>query len=253
MRIRVLSDLHLEFGNIRLPHTEADVLVLAGDIWLRDRGVHWAKHLCSPERVIYVPGNHEFYKSEYYATVGRLRMACAATGMRFGHRDEFVIDGVRFLCATLWTDFELYGADHREAAMREAEDEMNDFKLITLSAAYQARRLRADDVLEMHEADREFLETRLNTPFVGRTVVVTHYLPSARSIDERYGTSLLNASYASSLDRMIERTRPTLWIHGHTHDSFDYSIGSTRIICNPRGYTPDELNPKFDPTLIVEV
>jgi Calcineurin-like phosphoesterase len=253
MRIRVLSDLHLEFGKIRLPDVQADVWVLAGDIWLRDRGVHWAKRLRSLDRIIYVPGNHEFYRSEYYATIDRLRTACADTGIRFGHRDEFVIDGVRFLCATLWTDFELYGPDRREQAMREAEDGLNDFRLITVAAAYQARRLRAVDALELHDADREFLEKRLETPFDGPTVVVTHHLPSMRSIDKRYGTSLVNASYASNFDGLIERARPVLWIHGHTHDSFDYLIGSTRIVCNPRGYTPDELNSRFDPALTVEV
>ncbi|MBV8536583.1 MAG: metallophosphoesterase, partial [Alphaproteobacteria bacterium] len=232
-----------------------DVLVLAGDIHTGTDGIAWAGHSRGAgQEVIYVPGNHEFYGNEYHQTICAMEAACATAGVHLGHRSQFVIGSVRFVCATLWTDFELFGRDSQHAAMDLAAAEARDFELVGLLEGETRRRLRPQDTLEFHRADLLFLDRQLGTPFAGRTVVVTHFLPSRRSVADRFEHLLmLNAYFASALDRLIEDYRPVLWIHGHTHERFDYSIGPTRIVCNPRGYPPRKLNRSFDPGLVIEI
>jgi len=253
MRLHILSDLHLEYSEVSLPHAKSDVMVLAGDIHTGTDGIAWANRVRSSRDIIYVPGNHEFFGREYHDTIRAMESACAATGVRFGHRNQFVIGDIRFVCATLWTDFELSGPDTRHAAMDLVGTSAKDFGRIRLRDGETSRRLRPQDTLEFHRADRLFLDRQLNTPFAGRTVVVTHFLPSRRSVARQFEPSLINTYFASSLDRLIEDYRPALWIHGHTHETFDYSIGPTRVICNPRGYPPHKLNASFDPAVIVEI
>ena len=105
-----------------------------------------------------------------------------------------------------------------------------------------------------HAQQIRWLKDQLQEPFPGKTVVVTHHLPSARSVADRYKTDLLSACFASELDHLFGPM--ALWVHGHTHDCFDYDVGGTRVVCNPRGYThPDASpeNPHFNPALVIEV
>jgi len=222
MRLHILSDLHLEYSEVSLPHAKSDVMVLAGDIHTGTDGIAWANRVRSSRDIIYVPGNHEFFGREYHDTIRAMESACAATGVRFGHRNQFVIGDIRFVCATLWTDFELSGPDTRHAAMDLVGTSAKDFGRIRLRDGETSRRLRPQDTLEFHRA-------------------------------RQFEPSLINTYFASSLDRLIEDYRPALWIHGHTHETFDYSIGPTRVICNPRGYPPHKLNASFDPAVIVEI
>ncbi len=253
MRLHVLSDLHLENGDVSLPEVKSDVLVLPGDIHTGTDGIVWANGIRAGRDVIYVPGNHEFFANEYHETLRAMGAACAATGVHFGHRAQYVIGDVRFVCATLWTDFELCGGTSQPTAMHLAGTTAKDYKQISVLEGRNKRQLRPQDTLDFHRTDRLFLHSHLSTPFEGRTVVVTHFLPSRRSVAQHFEPSLLNAYFASTLDRMIEEYRPALWIHGHTHEAFDYSIGPTRVVCNPRGYPPHKLNRDFDPDLVIEV
>jgi Icc-related predicted phosphoesterase len=102
----------------------------------------------------------------------------------------------------------------------------------------------------MHQDSRRFIETALKSDPIS-TVVVTHHLPHARSVPARFKGDLLNAAYASDLSQVIEEHQPALWVHGHTHDSSDYHVSATRIVCNPRGY--EDENPRFDAGLVVTV
>ncbi|MGH6891597.1 MAG: hypothetical protein ACREEP_05010, partial [Dongiaceae bacterium] len=167
------------------------------------------------------------------------------------------LDGtpVRVIAATLWTDFGCFGPELRARAMTRCHALMNDFRQIGIADRphEQARRLEPMDVLRIHGESRSFIEHELSAPFGGLTIVMTHHAPSARSLSARYHGDLLGAAYASDLEDLIGRFQPALWVHGHVHESADYTIGRTRVVCNPRGYTPFELNPRFDPELAIEI
>jgi Icc-related predicted phosphoesterase len=132
-----------------------------------------------------------------------------------------------------------------------AADTMNDYRLIRLSKTY--RRLSPSDTKGWHYKSVRKLREFLVSGDPARTIVVTHHAPSIRSIVDRYRVNPVSAAFASNLDELILEHHPWLWIHGNTHESFDYEIGKTRVICNPRGYAPIEINKEFKPDFKVEV
>jgi Icc-related predicted phosphoesterase len=251
MKIRVLSDLHLEFQAWAPPPASADVVVLAGDIDSGAEGIRWGREHFPESEIVYVPGNHEFYGSEMQDMLGKMRRAAKQSGVHLLDADSVEIDGVRFLGATLWTDFALYGAEPKDIARSMAIGQ-------SMMADYQAIRwkdtgtLAPDDTREIHQLQRAWLNRELAKPFAGSTVVVTHHLPHARSVHAKYRGDPLNPSFASDLSALL-RPPVKLWIHGHTHESMDYEIGGTRVVCNPRGYLPQEPNKRFNPKLVVGV
>jgi predicted phosphodiesterase len=249
MRLNVLSDLHLSRGPLAIPENDAEVVVLAGDIARPKEAIAWASGFAKP--VLYVPGNHEFYGGSIEDTVAELRRLSAGTGIRVLDNDEVVLGGVRFLGTTLWTDFMLFGeGGKRAAAMREAQRFMRDFSAIRLGGAPFTPAASAALFAE-HAA---WLAGKLAQPHAGPTVVITHHAPSRDSIHPRFADSLLNACFVSDAQELAGADRACLWIHGHTHDSFDYELKGTRVLCNPRGYAKDGVNenPAFDPDLVVE-
>jgi predicted phosphodiesterase len=253
MKLQILSDLHLGAADLRLGPTDAELYILAGDIARPARACAWAQQLDKP--VIYVAGNHEFYGGELRGTVDEFRARCAGTNVHFLEQDSVEIGGVRFLGATLWTDFMLYGQGSlREQAMAEAARLVWDFKKIAIGP--QAERLLTPrDFEALFHAAQAWLEARLSESFAGATVVVTHFAPSPKSIHARFAGSLLNPCFVSDAEHLMGRDRVSLWIHGHTHDSFDYTVHGTRVVCNPRGYEKQGVieNQAFDRSLVVEV
>jgi len=253
MKLHILSDLHLSLGALAIPENDADAVILAGDIARPREAVSWASGFAKP--VLYVPGNHEFYGGSIAGTVDLLKQLCAGTNVRVLDNDEVIIDGVRFLGTTLWTDFMLFGdGEKRAAAMCEALSFMRDFKRIRVSEAPEAIFTPADSAARF-TIHAGWLESKLAEPFAGPTVVITHHAPSPKSIHPRFADSLLNACFVSDLERLIDGSRSRLWIHGHTHDSFDYVLNGTRVVCNPRGYAKDRVNenPRFDANFLVEI
>lgn len=251
MRIRILSDLHLEFLDWTPPHAEADVVVLDGDIDVDVSGLHWARHHFPETPVIYVPGNHEYYGSRMQDMLSALRESAARLGVNLLDGDELVLDGVHFLGATLWTDFALYGSepDQLARAMADARYGMNDFRVIR----YGAEGLfRPEHAREIHLRQAKWLEGKLAEAFNGPTVVVTHHLPHRQSVHPKYEGDRLNPCFASDLAHLV-RPPVALWIHGHTHESLDYVVHGTRVVCNPRGYLPLVPNSSFNSTLVIEV
>lgn len=251
MKIQILSDLHLEFSLFKPPKLAADVIVLAGDIWIGIRGIAWARQTWPGKVVIFVPGNHEYYRSEVGLENKMMEQAARLYGVHVLNRGEVIIEGVRFLGATLWTDFRLFGDAKRPYAYAAALNGLSDFRVID----YGSRTFMPQDSAQFNAEDIAFLERKLiDEPFDGKTVVVTHHLPSKQSVSERYSKQLLSACFASDFDRLMGFSK--LWIHGHTHDSFDYELKGTRVICNPRGYceagdAPE--NSQFNPGLVVEI
>jgi predicted phosphodiesterase len=248
MRLHILGDLHLEFGPVRIPATEADVVVLAGDIHLGREGARWARSQFAAQPVIYVLGNHEFYRHSLPELSASLKRETAGSQIHLLENSAVEIKGYSFLGCTLWTDFQL--SPNPEAAMRTAEGIMSDYSVIEFSA--EGRLLRARDTARLHAESAAWLRGALARSERARTIVVTHHAPSARSEASYQANSPLKAAFASDLDRLVEQSGVPLWIHGHTHHNVDYKMGSTRVLTNQRGY-PEQLCEGFNSSLVVEI
>lgn len=248
MRVHVLSDLHLEFRPYDDASPDADVVVLAGDVWLGVRGVEWARGRWPDTPIVYVAGNHEYYGETLPRLTEKLRWLAGERGVHFLENEAAEIGGVRFLGCTLWTDFQLTG--DVVVARAAAGQVMNDYRKIRVTPEY--RRLRPDDTASLHARSRRWLEEQLGAGTTAGAVIVTHHAPSLRSVPPEYRSDPVTAAFASSLDELAERSGAALWVHGHMHACVDYAIGGTRVLANPRGY-PDEGVRAFDPGLVVEV
>ena len=259
MRLLILSDLHHELWRNNAPRidpsvSQPDVVVLAGDINTGVNAIDWAARTFSGIPVLYVYGNHEAYGRNLENTQEDIAAAAKlAENIHFLNCDEYRIGDIRFLGATLWTDFRLFDDGDRQAAMRNAEAVMVDYKRIRL-ASKGYRKLRAADTAQFHAMHRSWLTLKLAEPFSGKTVVITHMAPSMRSVSEQYASDPVSAAYASRLEDLANQA--DVWIHGHMHDSFDYQIGKCRVICNPCGYMTRGggiENARFDPNLTIDL
>ena len=248
MRIHVLGDLHLEFAIGKIPTTEADVVVLAGDIHLGREGRRWARRHFPDHPVVYVLGNHEFYRHSLPDLTEVVKRESEGSHIHLLENDAVEIHGCTFLGCTLWTDFQL-SADP-VTATRAAEDIMSDYSMIHFSP--EDRPLRARDTARLHAESVAWLRDALARCDRAHTIVVTHHAPSSRSEAPYHANSPLRSAFASDLDSLVEQSKVPLWIHGHTHYNADYRLGSTRVLTKQRGY-PDQLCEGFDPSLVVEV
>lgn len=249
MKLYILSDLHLEFAAFYPPTIDADLVILAGDIHVKDKGLVWAAASFPNTPVLYVLGNHEYYGRAYPKHLHHLKLkAQQYTSIYILENDVFEMDGVRFLGCTLWTDFRLLGDP--VIAGYEAMTKLNDYRKIRVSPDF--KKLRPIDTAALHMRSHHWLQQTLKKDDGYQNVVISHHAPSLRSIPYDYQTDRLSAAYASNLEAFIENTSIQLWIHGHIHQSQDYVIGNTRILCNPRGY-PMEANPTFRADFTVEI
>ena len=254
MKIQFVSDLHIDqwgYGITRpLPfgpeHIVGDVLVVAGDVDEQIPSlVSYLNTLTEAGRpVLFVLGNHEYFSETWTTYQNRLRETLPP-GVTLLDRNEAVIEGVRFLGCTLWTDF---GGSTRK--LRDCESGMGDFENIVKDASWAM--ITGEDILARHWEERTWLQTKLSESFAGPTVVVTHHAPSVRSIPHKLRGSRISTGFYSNLDTLIETLPPDLWIHGHLHNASDYRIGKTRVLSNPCGYEEGE-NEKWNPEMIVEV
>lgn len=241
MKIGILSDLHLRRTDASpCPAQSGDVMVLAGDISVGVAGVAWAKAVFTCP-VIYVPGNHEYYGQKFDKLDGELQEYCRDTNIQVLNNATTVIGGVRFVCSTLWTDFNLYGTIGVSA--RFASMGVNDYRVVRKRDGV----LQPADTRALHLASRAYLERTLAEPFAGPTVVVTHHAPSLKSIAPRFRGDPFTPCFVSNLEALVASSGAALWIHGHVHDSFDYMIGQTRVVCNPKGYHGEEIDRESAP------
>jgi predicted phosphodiesterase len=249
MKLHILSDIHLEFSAFEAIATDADVVVLAGDIGKKSHGIIWAREAFPDKEIIYVPGNHEFYGADRVETLALMQIAADQCKVHLLDNEEIIIDGVRFLGCTLWTDFLLFGAAKKSTAMSDGQNCLNDFRVIR-EGKKPFSPVRS---IELHEQVLAWLKAKLNVPYAEQTVVVTHHLPSKLSVVERFKDQMLSACFASELDYLLGKM--DLWIHGHTHSNLDYEANGTRVICNPRGYVTYRgiENFDFNPALVLEL
>jgi Icc-related predicted phosphoesterase len=248
MRLHILSDLHLEFGPVEVPVTDADVVVLAGDMHLGGEGLGWMRHCFAGRPVIYVLGNHEFYGHSIPELTESLRQETEESNLHLLENSVCELNGFVFLGCALWTDFRL--TPNPEEAMRVAEQIMSDYFRIEVRS--HNRLLRAADTVRLHAESLAWLKGALAKHSPERCIIVTHHAPSPLSIPPFHAGSPLNAAFASDLEELVENSQVPLWIHGHTHYNVDYKIGSTRVFTNQRGY-PDEVAAGFDPGRVVEI
>ena len=288
MKISIASDIHLEFGDLDLQNTDgADVLLLSGDICVaadldmrdsrqtemgfaraRSERFHDFFERCATNfpHVIYIMGNHEYYHSDFATALDDVRRKLAhLSNLYILEREIKVIDDVTFIGGTLWTDMN----NRDELTLYHMRTMMNDFRVIQNSAVpvhfrtqegeFKTRvgKFSPEDAVSEHVKMKEYIQ--VVTDMLGKNpnkyVVVGHHSPSRRSTHEMYAhDTVMNGGYSSDMDEFIEqRPEIKLWAHGHTHHPFDYMIGETRVVCNPRGYVGYEARAAEFTLLTVEV
>lgn len=242
MKLHVLSDLHNDFSTFVPASGNYDLVILAGDIDVKARGVKWANQAFACP-VIYVCGNHEFYGSHIDHTYRKMKEQASAN-VHVLENEIFVWKQTRFLCTTSWTDFSSTG--NVAAAIQVASDWMNDFRFIRTGENY--RRLRPSDVIARNHASHDWLAKELGKPFEGKTVVVTHHAPVLEVVGDKH-EGHLSAAYANSWYALLEQA--DLWVFGHTHKAIDVSLGRCRVVSNPCGYPTEKTG--FDPGLVLSL
>lgn len=248
MKIQIISDLHQEFGISDLSFENADLVILAGDINLGTKGIEWIKKYIPYKPVIYILGNHEYYKGTYPNTLHKIISASNDSNVTVLENNRVEINGIRFHGATLWTDFSLFGNPVEYGMI--CQSKMKDYKLIRRDPSYS--KLRSIDSFKIHQISRAWLEESLEESKEYKNVVITHHAPSIKSVPEFYKNDPVTAAYASDLEALITKYNPPYWIHGHIHTPINYKVGKTEIICNPHGYINEKYN-GYDRELIIEI
>lgn len=280
MKLSIHSDLHLEFSDVEISSVGADVLILSGDILLAgcladfphdyDNTIIVSKRqvqairfrdflrYCSEDfkHVIYVAGNHEFYHYRWHNTLNVLRDECDRySNVHFLENNTFELDDVLFVGATLWSDFNK--SDPLSMLTCAGPTGLNDFQIIK-NESRAFKKIKPDDVIQRHCRTLDYFDTVIsNASPTKKIVVVGHHAPTMNSISEEYKDDIyMNGAYASDLSNFIlNHQNICLWTHGHVHTAFDYYIGNTRVVCNPRGYVSANYAEvtNWNPNLIIEV
>lgn len=260
MKIQIFSDLHIGFGPLKPIRVapDVDIVVAAGDTC---EGVHRAfEHLrrIVPTHIpiVMVLGNHEFYRRFIPDELALARLMAPSFNIHVLENTSVILGverdgiGIRFTGATLWTDYMAFGAANQSAVMNACANGMNDHRLI----GWQKQpwlRFRPQEAALLHHRSRKHLADTMAVPFSGPTVVTVHHAVHWNSIAQRYLTDPLTGAFLSDLDDWLMETQPDLLIHGHVHNSSNYTVGNCRVICNPHGYGDE--NPDFDGALVVEL
>lgn len=265
MKLRILSDLHIDYCDLQniaaIKQGDEDVVVCAGDVSnMAQRSLAWLRMRFPDKRIVFVPGNHEYYGASIVEANDEMLEVGNGLGIDVLVNRGVKIDGRWFYGTTLWSDFKLHGGYEMPFSMSQAEKYVNDFRLIKvdgtrlLSAWYVLNRLFA----EAHG----FLVNNLQavvTETEKPPVVVTHFAPCTKSVAKRFEGDPVTPYRVNNLDHLVAQA--PLWIHGHCHTPFDYKVFTkvagenlrkeSRVVCNPSGYRGE--GAKFNPELMVEV
>lgn len=246
MKLHLLSDLHIDsYAKQDLPRGEipdvgGDLILLAGDISNSVTGLEWAieQGNAIDRPILYVPGNHEYYHENIDELDYRMQLMTKDTNVYFLQMDSIDFFDVRILGCTLWTDF-CYGGSSI-VNMEKAKQEMRDYGVIRAGQGM----FTPEKAAELHQQHREWLQRALKQAHLEnkRTVVISHHGVTPQSISAKYRPKANNAAFMSDLSTWLEQPwAPILWLHGHTHEAFDYVYGNTRVVVNPRAY-PAEIS-----------
>lgn len=249
--IHILSDIHLEFENYS-PSVDADIVILAGDIHIGTHGFSWARENFPNSEIIYVAGNHEFYRYTYQILLEQLRVESKKYHIHFLENDEIVLGGIRFLGCTLWTDYKCFDGLSQAEAMEDLEYRLADHRLIkSMDKNGQTGYFSTQQAWRVHSNSVSWLTNKLfDESFDGKTVVVTHHGPSLACEHVFFGHTDFAPAFYSDLPRLMEKS--DLWVYGHTHSNLDVYINKTRLMSNQRGYPNEKMN-NFDPNLIIKM
>ncbi len=268
MKLKLWSDLHLEFRENLYDHifdpiwadpdANKDVtLLLAGDIGVGMGARHFVEEMCKHFKyVLMVCGNHEYYENDFNKVNAdwksfageelNIMIEPGPSNFYFLHNDCITLDGVRFIGGTMWTDFN--GGD--PISMGACHRIMNDYRDIKLDGAPLTPR----DIIREHDRFMDFLIQKFDEPFDGKTVVMSHHSPGNELKRRGRLGDRVGSAYFADIEEVIGyHNKAHLWVHGHTHRSWDYMINETRVVCNPYGYWNRGTNGEFDPELILEV
>lgn len=280
MKIKVVSDLHLEFSDINITNSNnADLLILAGDIMIAQDLHDHPETVTSPyapyvqlgrrqesaqrfrnflnrvsmefPHVIYVAGNHEFYHGKFIDSLRVLREECAKFPNIYFMEDDYKkIGDFLFIGSTMWTDMNRGDP----ITLYTVANSMNDYRIIRHDGMGYTK-LRPAHVMSRHRQSLEFIGNAIKDHPSDRVVVVSHMAPSILSINERYKDDRhMNGAYYSDLSEFIlDNPQIELWCHGHVHNPYDYMIGSTRVFCNPRGYEGFEPDSGWDKEMTIDL
>ncbi len=271
MRLQLLSDLHLEAnpGFQVEPAPAADLLVLAGDIgsyqarpagamaepdWGLRRFSPLPQYAGWPVPVLFVPGNHEYDALDFDQAHAELRATCDRLGIIWLEREQWLHRGVRFVGTTLWSDYDalaLRAEPARALQQRGKAFRAANFYLETMATQRAGALFDAAAMREQALLCQQWLDQTLDQLHDGPTVVVTHFAPSLRSADPRYGLTPGTAGFCNALDGWLERA--DLWLHGHLHCAHDYRLGRCRVVANPLGYAGKHEQEGFQPGLYLEL
>jgi hypothetical protein len=266
-----MSDLHLEGHPGYRPRAApgAELLVLAGDIGSYQHGSQLKEQdfglgRFSPKQgwpvpVLYVPGNHEYDALDFDDTHVRLRETCEALGITWLEREERIVGGIRFLGTTLWADFDALltqpgsGEPTLQEILRQRHKAYRaaNYYLKKAAALRQGEMMLAEGWREQALLCQAWLREALARPFAGTTVVVTHFAPSLRSADPRYGVTPATAGFCNSLDDLLARAQ--FWMHGHLHCQQDYVVNGCRVLANTLGYASKGEQEGFREQLVVDI
>lgn len=248
----ILSDLHLKSAPDFNSSNQADILILAGDIDVGTNGLAWARKHYPEQEIVYVAGNHEYYHHDYHQLLTDLRATALKYNIHFLENNEILLDGIRILGCTLWTNYMATVNMLQNKAMVLAENTLADHRLIKLDKKYSSTDLfTAEYAYELHCTSVKWLEIKLiQETFAGKTLVVTHHGPSIACAHQQFGHNDLGSAFYSSLDYLLEAA--DVWVYGHTHSNFNEMVEGTRLVSNQRGY-PGENIQGFDENLIIDI
>jgi len=251
MKVQIISDLHLEFGNTykdyyeRMINTKADLLVLAGDINVNSSLFNSLISIQedADKDIIFVPGNHEYYgvrKDRFDREL--IEFNKSQSNIHILMEDTIDFENIHFIGTTGWWDGS--NGPLTPSVIRC----LNDFYRI-----FDIMNEGNDKGITWGKQSKSFLKEELENSY-DKVCVITHHYPHYKSLDTQYKSSELNTCFGNKWEYLIEDYQPDCWIHGHTHTSFDYNVGKTRIVCNPQGYIIDDLeNKRFEPDKVIEL